>query len=267
MKEKHNEILRICFKKLKYFRYADRSIEIYMHYVTKFLEFTDKYSQHLTASDFQNYLDNYNFSSCSQQNQIISSIKFLYDKVLKRKYNKISFERPRKTRQLPRIINQDLLRSKINKIENKKHKAIIALGFSCSLRRSEVINLKIIDIDSSNMLILIRDSKFNKDRYVPFSDGLLKILRDYYNEYKPKEYLFNGMAGKYSATSCNKIFKKYIDSAKSFHSLRHSGATAMLENNIDLRVIQKCLGHKSVKTTEIYTHVSTNILKLAAIQI
>lgn len=268
MKTKHDQILRIYFEKLKYFRYADRSIETYLHYVTKFLEFTDKYPQHLTALDFQNYLDNYNFSSSSQQNQIISAIKFLYDKVLKRKYNKISFERPRKTKSLPRVINQELLKTKILAIKNKKHKAILALGFLCALRVSEVINLKIEDIDSNNMLILIKNGKGNKDRYVAISKDLLSILRQYYKEYKPVGYMFNGQKSlKYSMSSCEKLFKNHIDNNKSFHSLRHSGATTMLENGVDLSVIQKVLGHKDIKTTMIYTHINNNILQTSALDI
>ena len=98
---KHQEILKICFKSLKYFNYSNNTINIYCHYIEKFLTYHNKYHQHLTAHDFSNYLNSYNFTSVSQQNQIINSLKFLYEKVLNKKYNKIDFTRPNKEKKLP----------------------------------------------------------------------------------------------------------------------------------------------------------------------
>jgi len=130
------------------------------------------------------------------------------------------------------------------------------------LRVSEILNLKIKDIDSNRMLIHINNSKGNKSRIVPLSEHLLHILRNYYTEYKPNEYLFNGQKKlKYSSTSCNKIVKKYIDKNAHMHLLRHSCFTHLLENGTSLSLIQKIAGHSSVKTTEIYLHISTETLK------
>lgn len=256
--KKHEEILRIYVQKLKYFNYCNRTIEIYVHYVGKFLKSTDKYYQHLVSSDFQNYLNNYKFSSISQQNQIINAIKFLYDKVLQRKYDKVSFQRPRKERHLPQVIDNNFLITKINSIQNLKHKSILSLAYSVGLRVSEVINLKIKDIDSARMVIIIRQSKGRKDRIVPLSENILKLLREYYTDFKPVEYLFNGQTKpQYSITSCNQLVKQYLGKNYHFHLLRHSCATELLERGTDLRFIQKLLGHSSSKTTEIYTHVST----------
>ena len=152
------------------------------------------------------------------------------------------------------------------KAQDTSDKAILELAYRCALRVSEVCNLKIEHIDSGRMMILISDSKGNKDRYCPMSERLLKTLRLYFREYKPVEYLFNGQFSiKYSHGSCQKIFKKYIDLNKSFHSLRHSGATTMLNNGTNLRVIQNILGHKSSRTSEIYTHVSSDLILHAAI--
>lgn len=256
--KKHDEILRIYIQKLNYFHYTDRTIEIYSHYVLKFLVTIDKYYQHLVSSDFQNYLNNYKFSSVSQQNQIINAIKFLYDKVLYRKYDKVCFDRPRKEKRLPQIIDRDFLLGKINQIQNIKHKSIISLAYSVGLRVSEVINLKITDIDSKRMVITIRQAKGRKDRIVPLSPKILNLLRDYFKQFKPTEYLFNGQFElKYSTTSCNQIVKHYLGKSYHFHLLRHSSATAMLESGVNLKYIQNILGHSSSKTTEIYTHVST----------
>ena len=113
MKLKQDKILKIYSEKLKYFNYSKNSIKIYTHYTSEFLIFTKKNYQHLTSNDFKFYLDNYNFSSISQQNQIISSIKFLYEKVLNKKYAKIDFSRPRKSQKLPKVIDAELLASKI----------------------------------------------------------------------------------------------------------------------------------------------------------
>lgn len=257
----HNEILKIAKAKFKYLNYSERTAEIYLHYMGKFLEATGKYHQHLVSADFQTYLDSFNFSSISQQNQVINAIRFLYKEVLGKKYDKVNFQRPRKEKHLPRIINQEVIREKLAKIKNLKHRAILSLAFSVGLRVSEVINLKIADIDSASMIINIRQAKGNKDRIVPLSPFMLDLLRQYFKAYKPKEYLFNGQFTlQYSAQSCNQITKQHFGPAAHFHMLRHSSFTSMLENGTDLRIIQKIAGHNSSKTTEIYTHVTNRIL-------
>lgn len=135
------------------------------------------------------------------------------------------------------------------------------LGYSCSLRVSEVVNLKIEDIDSKRMLINIRNAKGRKDRIVVLSPTLLQTLRDYVREFRPTTFLFNGQFDlQYSSTSCNAIVKKYLGKTYHFHTLRHSGATTMLENGVDLSIIQKLLGHGNIKTTMTYTHISSNLL-------
>jgi len=247
--------------KLRYFNYSERTVEMYSHYLLKFLESVNKYSQHLTSKDFQGYLNNYQFSSTSQQNQIINAIKFYYEKVLNKKYDKIDFQRPRKEKKLPQVIDKDFLLDKISKIDNIKHKSIISLAFSIGLRVSEVINLKIEDIDSKRMIINIRQAKGNKDRVVPLSQSILELLRVYFKAYRPKEYLFNGQNSlQYSAESCNQIVKKYLGKDYHFHLLRHSCFTSLLENGTDISIIQRVAGHQNVKTTLVYTHVSTQLL-------
>lgn len=195
------------------------------------------------------------------QNQFISSIKLFY-KYFRKKNLKINIlERPRKDNNLPKIINNNHLVKSINDIKNLKHKAILSLAYSVGLRVSEVINLKIEDIDSKRMIIFIKNSKGNKDRIVPLSENILFLLRKYYKKYKPIIYLFNGQKNiKYSKTSCNKLVKHYIGNDFHFHLLRHSCFTELTERGIDLRIIQKLAGHASSKTTEIYTHVSKNKL-------
>ena len=181
---------------------------------------------------------------------------------MNKKYDKVLFQRPRKETHLPQIIDKEQLLSSISKIKNTKHKAIISIAYSVGLRVGEVINLKIENIDSKRMLIHIIQAKGRKDRDVPLSSKILELLRTYYKEYKPKEYLFNGQNSlQYSESSCNQIVKKYIGKSYHFHLLRHSCFTHLTENGTDSRIIQKIAGHKNIKTTEGYMHVSTNLLK------
>lgn len=259
----------IAKQKLQYFNYSERTIEVYCNYIAKFLNYYKNVAPtKLTSENFQNYLNQFQFTSNSQQNQIINAIKFLYGKVLNRKYGKVCFERPRREKHLPQIIDNAFLLEKIEQIQNLKHKAIISLAYSVGLRVSEVINLKIADIDSSRMIINIRQAKGKKDRIVPLSEKLLLLLREYFKEYRPKNYLFNGQFDeRYSSESCNQIVKKYLGEQYHFHLLRHSCATELLERGTDLRIIQKLLGHNSSKTTEIYTHVSTNMLNKVSLPI
>lgn len=262
------EIYRIAEQKMKYFNYSPRTIEVYLHYIQRFIEATGKYPERITSNDFQKYLLNYNFTSVSQQNQIINAVKFMYEKVLNRKYDKIDFQRPRSEKKLPQVIDKALILNKLNAMQNKKHKAIIMLAFSVGLRVSEVVNLKIIDIDSKRMIINIRQAKGRKDRIVPLSETVLNTLREYFKEYKPKEYLFNGQFDlKYSTGSCNQIVKQNLGEKYHFHLLRHSSFTSMLESGVDLRIIQKIAGHANSKTTEIYTHISNQLLSKVALPI
>lgn len=268
MNNSRDKFLKIYIEKLKYFNYSEHTVRDYSHYFEKFMIAIDKYPQHLTSEDFENYLLNYSFSSISQQNQIINALKFGYEKVLNKKYKKIDFQRPRKEKRLPKIIEKEYLLSCINNIKNLKHKSIISLGFSVGLRVSEVCNLKIEDIDSKRMIINVRQAKGRKDRVVPLSQNILNLLREYYRQYRPKTYLFNGQNSiKYSPTSCNKIVKKYIGEQYHFHQLRHSSFTSLLESGTDLRIIQKLAGHQNSKTTELYTHVSNETLSKISLPI
>lgn len=253
-------------EKLRFKGYAESSIGTYSYFLRLFLEFTNKPLTHIFKKDAYLFIEECSEMNHSQKNQVLSSLKLFYRFVLNVELNYIKTERPRKIKKLPMVIDWQKLEKQFEKIDNLKHRAILELACRCALRVSEVCNLKMNDIDSERMMILIRDSKGNKDRYVPISESLLELLRKYYKSYRPESFLFNGQFGlKYSTSSCQRIFKKHIDSSKSFHTCRHSGATKMLDNGTNLRVIQSILGHKSSTTTEIYTHVSTNTLQEAVL--
>lgn len=258
---KKTDYYKICEQKLKYLNYSKRTAGCYLYHIKQFLDSTEIPPTRLSSQDFQSYLDSYQFSSISQQNQVINAIRFLYKYGLNKKYDKVSFKRPKSEKKLPRVIDGEFIKEKLSKIENLKHKTILTLTYSVGLRVSEVTNLKIEDIDSKRMLIHVKNAKGRKDRVVPLSETVLHLLREYWKTYKPQEYLFNGQATKqYSIGSCQAIYKKYIDPNSSIHTLRHSSFTSLLENGTDLRIIQKIAGHSSSKTTEIYTHVSKQII-------
>lgn len=205
--------------------------------------------------------------SISEQNQRINAIKFFYEKVLRKPSQVYEIERPRKKKILPDILSKEEIGAILKATDNVKHKTIISVIYSCGLRRSEALNLKISDIDSKRMMIKITDAKGKKDRYVQLSEGLLKLLRVYYAEYKPKLWLFEGQkGGQYTAESIITILKAAAQKAGIIkrvypHMLRHSFATHQLEQGIDIRFIQAWLGHESLKTTQRYTHVSEHNFK------
>lgn len=204
------------------------------------------------------------FKTLNTRKQMLCSINSFYKLTVGMPKKVKSIPYPKKAKSLPVVIDTSFLTDTINSITNTKHKAILMTAYSCALRVSEIVNLKISDIDSKRMIIIIKNAKGNKDRIVKLSKGLLEALRFYFTEYKPIDYLFNGQfTNQYSTNSCNKLVKKYIGKEYHFHQLRHSGATAMLENGTDISIIQKILGHQSLKTTMVYTHISTNLIQQA----
>lgn len=249
--------------------YSDNTIKNYSCQVEVFLKhFDTKFTEpsKINEQSIKNWL--LQFKTRNAMCHAISALKLFYTKTIKQPLKFKYIQYPRSEKKLPQIIEKQYLLDQITKIQNKKHKAIISLAYSTGMRVSEVCNLLITDIDSKRMIITIRQSKGRKDRIVALSEKILEILREYFKEYKPKEFLFNGQFElKYSHRSCNQIVKQYLGIEYHFHQLRHSNATALLESGTDLRIIQKHLGHASSKTTEIYTHVSTNILQKMALPI
>lgn len=199
----------------------------------------------------------------STQNQVINAIKFYYEKVRKGQRKVYALERPLKETKLPKVLSAEEVAAILKSATNLKHKTMLWLIYSAGLRRSELINLKIDDIDSKRMVINIKAAKGKKDRITMLSERILELLRKYFKEYRPRVWLFEGMPGEpYSASSLQKVFmaalrKSGVRKEASLHTLRHSFATHLLETGTDLRYIQSLLGHNSSKTTEIYTHVTT----------
>lgn len=257
------KILKIFEEKLRYKNYSSNSINLYKSYLSFFLtEQKVKDPYQVTTKQIVEFLQSKTYSSISQQNQYIGCLKLFAKYILNKKNIHLAkIERPKSEKKLPKVIDHNRIISQLNKIENLKHKSILTLTYSVGLRVSEIVNLKIEDIDSKRMIIHIKNAKGRKDRLVPLSLNVLSLLREYFKEYRPNEYLFNGQnSNQYSIQSCQKLYKLYIDDKSSIHTLRHSTFTNLLESGTDLRIIQKIAGHSSSKTTEIYTHVSNQLL-------
>lgn len=167
---------------------------------------------------------------------------------------------------LPVVLALEDVKKILNANDNLKHRAMLTLVYALGLRSGELINLKITDLDKHRNQIHIRDGKNNKDRYLPFPDSLKPMLRDYYKAYLPKTYLFEGQnKPQYHAQSLRKVFHKACKTARikkkvTLHSLRHAYATHLMDAGTDVRVIKELLGHSNLKTTMIYTHVTTRNL-------
>jgi len=251
-------------------RYSSSTMKAYSSYFLDFMSyFRNEDIKAITYKQINSYLlqlIQLRNISVSQQNQRINAIKFYYEKVLNRKKEYYRISRPRKESKLPTVLTKEEVNSLIQMTKNLKHRCILMTIYSGGLRRSELINLKITDIDSQRMLIKVCGAKGKKDRYTLLSKRLLSELRKYYKVYLPRQWLFEGQeGGPYSATSIERIFRDAVGRAgiKKYvtpHSLRHSFATHLLEQGTNLRYIQELLGHSSTKTTQIYTRVASNSL-------
>ena len=251
--------------KLELHKYAENTVKTYVHHFECFINhYSHIQPNDITENEIREYVKMLlrKGSSNSYINQSINSIKFYYECVLGMPNRFYTIERPRKRKQLPKVLSKEEVLSIIKNTNNLKHKCIVALLYSAGLRRSELLNLKICDIDGKRMLISVKDAKGNKDRMTVLSPTLLDNLRTYYKAYRPKKYLFEGPKyGRYSASSVIKIISRAahragIQKKVTPHMLRHSFATHLLEDGTDIRHIQLLLGHNSTKTTEIYTHVA-----------
>jgi site-specific recombinase XerD len=203
----------------------------------------------------------------SQIQSRINAVKFYFERVLKREKIFVDIPRPKTPSQLPKHISQRDIRKLFDAVENEKHALMLKMCYGMGLRVSEIVNLKVSDIDSGNMQALIQRGKGKKDRYVNLPESVLSDLRSYYREYHPGKYLFEGQGGgKYSIRSVQHVFKTAMEKAKinkdiGIHSLRHSYATHLLENGTDISYIQQLLGHNDIKTTMTYTRVAQKNLK------
>jgi site-specific recombinase XerD len=251
--------------------YSPSTIRIYCVEFSQLLYLLkDKHVDSLTPERLRSY-----FLYCTTKLKLsenlihsrMNAVKFYFEQVLHRE--KFFFEeipRPKKKSSLPKVISKNDIVKLFAQVENPKHLLMLKLCYGMGLRVSEIVNLKIADIDSRRMLVHIEAAKGKKDRCVTLPTSILDDLRNYYKNYRPKKYLFEGQyGGQYSIRSAQAVFKNAMQKAKinksvGIHGLRHSYATHLLECGTDMVFIQKLLGHKDIKTTEIYAKVSNRQL-------
>jgi len=256
---------KIFKQKLEIARYSESTIKTYISTLATFFKTLQGVSvEEVDESIIQNYIyseiKEKNISQ-SYQKHILGSIKLFYEVMFNRKFSLSHLYPKRVEHSLPKYINKEDVLKMLSLTENLKHKSIISLLYGCGLRVSELVNLKITDIDFTAAIISIIQSKGKKDRYVMLPQSVLPLLREYFKNYTPKFYLFEGSESeKYSSRSIQQVVKQAAVKAKIHktvtpHILRHSFATHLIESGTDIRYVQELLGHNSLLTTQIYTHI------------
>ncbi len=244
---------------------SNRTITTYKSLINRFLHhFKESDIKLLPDEEIREYIfatldvDHY---SRSYQNQLINALKRYYEYVYGRKFEDFELPRPKKRQRLPNVISREDIQSMLDATRNIKHKTILSILYGCGLRLNEVIDLKIENIDF-NRKVMVVTGKGDKQRMIPIGNNLVKQIKNYRRSYRPRVYLFNGYDSlQYSGKSIqnivkNKALKTGIKKKVTPHTFRHSFATHLLEDGVDLRIIQELLGHSSSRTTEIYTYVS-----------
>ncbi len=253
---------------LKQTDFSVKTRAMYLGAFMKFLKyFNYKHPAFISDEDIREYMILHREKSASHQDNMVSSFKFFFEKIHNHTLSPKHVVRPRKGFHLPDYYNQSEIAAMLGTTDNSKHKLLIALGYTAGMRRQEIQNLRLVDIDLIRNRLFIKDAKGNRDRYSLFSRHLHDLLNKYLSGHKPKIYLFEGRkpGTKYSTTSMSAILKNMAKSAGiqrnvHMHMLRHSFATHLLEDGKDIRYVQELLGHKSIKTTERYTHIVSDAL-------
>lgn len=253
--------------------YSHRSIGTYIHQLNEIENYYKCSIDEVNSDQVKNFLQ-YSITernlSVSYINQVISAVKILQQDVLGKSWESIRIKRPRGIKRLPVVLSKEEIKSIIETTRNLKHRAILAVIYSAGLRIAEVISLLPSDIDSDRKQVRVQ-GKGNKYRYTLLSENTLNMLRMYWRAYRPVRYLFEGQkkGQPISRETIQKVFKESCKRAgvkkqATIHSLRHSFATHLLENGVNLKIIQGLLGHSSLRTTSIYLHVTR--LDLASVK-
>jgi integrase/recombinase XerD len=268
------DVLEHLQEDLQLYGYSKRTVEAYFYYARKFLEYFNKAPHKITEKDLRRYflyLKNEKKYSATASTQAICGIKFLYQKTLGIDFNVFGLVRNRRGNKLPVVLTREEVRRVLTNIRVLRHRACLTFIYSCGLRLKEGTHLRVDQIDSKRMLVHIKGAKGNKDRYVPLPKKTLLLLREHWKTHRNPVLLFPapGRGGIWERTSIEPlpdssvqtVLKKSLGEVGitkdvSVHNLRHSYATHLLEMGIDIRIIQQYLGHKSIESTMIYTHLT-----------
>lgn len=253
--------------------FSPNTVKQYVYCVRNLVKHFKRPPDELTVDDihdFQLHLTKERKVAWSTFNVYVFAIRYFFVKTIKKDWDIKAIPYQKTGRQLPEIFNGSELNALFKAVANIKHRAILMTTYSAGLRVSEVIHLQVSDIDSQRMVIRVDQGKGRKDRYVPLSETLLPILRQYWKAVRPPEWLFPGKHKNFplNRSSVERVFRKAKKNAGitknvTVHSLRHAFATHLLENGTDIRTIQRLLGHRSLCSTQLYTHVAKNYVNQA----
>lgn len=267
MKSSDSMLTQRMTREMQVRNYSERSIKTYTSLLSKIVKHFGIPLDQISGNQVKDYLHHrvvVEKVSTSAINQTISAFKILHEDVLGREWETIKIKRPRRNQKLPVVLSLEEVEKLISATLNLKHKALLALAYSSGVRREEAQQMKPSNIDSSRMCVNVTNGKGRKDRRTILSKKALELLRTYYKAVKPSVYLFesNQKKGGYlSGSTLDKIVKRSAEKAGiqkkiSFHTLRHTFATHLLEAGVNIKLIQKFLGHSSIKTTMIYLHIA-----------
>lgn len=269
-----NSILQKTIIDLKLADYSPRTVEAYSYHVKKFLEYFNKDPRIIKEDEIKQYFLYLKYKkklSGSASAQAISGIKFMYQKTLDMDFKVFGIVKNPRGKKLPVILTREEIKKVLSNIHVLRHRACLTLIYTCGLRLHEATNIAPADIDSKRMVVHVKDGKGRKDRIVPLPKTTLLILREHYKTHRNPHFIFPapGRGGIHEAkatlplpdASVQTVLKKALRQSGiiknvSVHNLRHSYATHLLEAGIDIRIIQKYLGHKSIASTMIYTHLT-----------
>jgi site-specific recombinase XerD len=250
---------------LKIRNYSPRTIKAYAPAVKRYLIFVKGKSFKNAETAIKEFILNRQKKGNSARSihQSIHAIKFFYKEILK-KPETLDIAYPKRGFNLPVVLSKKEVNLILNALDNPKHKLILSLAYSAGLRVSEVLSLRVGDVDFDRKLVVIKSGKGNRDRISLLSNKLKHELYAFIAGRRYQDYLFVSIHGtKLTAKTIQNIFisalkKSEVQKNASFHSLRHSFATHLLENGVDIRYVQTLLGHRNIRTTQLYTHVSTH---------
>jgi len=253
---------------LKLRNYSGKTIKSYLFYIREYLIFSKNKNVKDKNKAIELFiLHKFEKGQSSQTvNLALNSIKFFYREVLKCK-DKIDFKCAKRNKKLPIVLSRKEIKDIISNINNLKHKIIISLGYAAGLRVSEIINLRVKDVDLGQLMIHIKNAKGKKDRITIFPEKLKNNFKNMLAGKSGNDFVFeSNRGGKLTTTSLQKVFQNSLKRTRikkqaTFHSLRHSFATHLLENGVDVRYVQELLGHANIRTTQIYTKVTNPSIK------
>jgi integrase/recombinase XerD len=240
----------------------------YLNANSELLEFCKKEPSEVTEDDVKMFMaKKLSDSSSSSIIVFLSALRFAYSNILKKDVT-LGIKRPKREKRIPAVLTKEEVKRLFANLPNKKSRLMISLIYACGFRVSELLNLKLNDLNFEEMICQVRQAKGKKDRIVNIPHFLLKDLKKQTTAQQElkQDYLFTGLKGRLSERNIQKIVhstakKAGIDKEVHPHTLRHSFATHLLENGTDIRKIQELLGHADLSTTQIYTHISTEELK------